>query len=109
MSYRVGELDQLITFNREQLTPDGIGGNTRAWVIVGEVWAHVRPVSGGEKTDFQTVNAEAKYIFIIRWPIDIKESDQIVWDGIQYNIRLISTPKSRNLYCEISAERGAGQ
>lgn len=109
MGYRVGELDQLIEFNRETLTPDGIGGNVRTWSSIGEVWAHVRPASGKESTDFETVNAEAKYIFIVRWPLAILESDQIVWDGELFNIRVIKRPKTRELYCEIEAERGVGQ
>lgn len=109
MSYRVGELDQLITFERQSIVADGLGGGDLSWASVGSVWAHVRPLSGREITDFDRVNAAAKHLFIIRWPIEINESDRIVWDGVFYNIRAIKTPKSRNLYCEIEAERGTGQ
>ena len=109
MAFRPGELDQLIAVEREQAASDGYGGNTVSWVPLGEVWAHVRPLSGREVTDYQRVNAEARYLFVIRWPIDIKESDSIVWEGERYNIRALKKPKGRDLYCQIEADRGVAQ
>lgn len=108
MAYRPGELDQLITFERQSITPDGLGGGDLSWTLLGQVWAHVRPRSGREITDFERVNDHAVYLFVIRWPIDIREDDRILWEGDYYNIRALKSPKTRNLYCEIEAERGAG-
>ena len=106
MNFRPGELDQLITFERKQRTADGMGGYTETTVLVGEVWAHVRPLSGKEITDYDRVNAEARYMFVIRWPLAVFESDNIVWEGERYNIRALKKPKQRDLYCVIEADRG---
>lgn len=110
-NYRPGELDQLITFSERAYVPDGVGGNVTTWTELGDVWALAKPMSGSEKTDFETVNEEATYLFVIRWPlgIDVNSSFRITWDEVYYNVRLIKVPKGRDLYCEIVAERGAGQ
>ena len=107
--FRPGELDQLITINELTLTPDGIGGSTEGWTLKGQVFAHVRPLSGREVTDFDRVNAEARYLFVVRYPADIKDCDRIVWDGESFNIRVRKQPKGRDLYMQIEAERGVAQ
>lgn len=109
MRFRPGELDQLISIQQKVETPDDMGGNTFAWSEKFTIWAHVRPLSGREVTDFDRVNAEAQYLFAVRWPVDIKESDAILWEGDYYNIRALKKPKGRELYCEITAQRGVGQ
>lgn len=109
MAYRPGELDQRIKIMRQTETPDGYGGNTIAWVEQFEIWAKVRPLSGSELTDYDRVNAEAKYIFIIRYPINVLDSDRIDWDGEGYNIRVRKKPTGRSLYMQIEAERGVAQ
>ena len=109
MGFRVGELDQLVTVEREQLTPDGYGGNSLEWVALGQIWAHTRPLNGRENVDYDRVNAEARYLFVVRYPVDIKESDRILWDGEPFNIRVLKKPKTRDLYLQIEAERGVAQ
>jgi SPP1 family predicted phage head-tail adaptor len=112
MTYRAGELDQRIIFQRRVNTPDGMGGSSFTWVDIPElasVWAHARPKSGREVTEFQRVNAEATYLFVVRNRPDIKEEYRIAWDGEIFNIRYIPKPKKRALYLEIEGERGAEQ
>lgn len=112
MTYRAGELDQRITFQRRELTPDGMGGNTLAWVDIDElsqVWAHARHKSGREITEFDRVNAEASYLFVIRNRSDILPEYRLIWDGELYNIEYIPKPKSRALYLEITAKNGVAQ
>lgn len=109
MTYRVGELDQRITIERKQLTPDGMGGNSLAWVSIGSVWAHVRPKSGRETVGFERLNGETTYIFIVRNSIDVKYSDRIVWDGVEFNVDNIPKPKGRALYMEVEATSGVAQ
>ena len=111
MTYRVGELDQRIAFQEMTKTPDGLGGNTVVWSTItnGDAWAHVRPASGREVTEFDRVNAEAKYLFVVRNRQDIQDSYRILWDGEPFNIRLRKQPKTRTLYLEIDGERGVAQ
>jgi len=107
--FRPGELDQYITVQEQVNTPDGIGGNSVAWSDKFDIWAHVRPLSGREVTDYERVNAEARYLFVVRSPVDIKEGDRLVWEGSEFNIRVLKVPKGRDLYMQIEAERGVAQ
>lgn len=107
--YTPGELDQRVTFERLSRTPDGQGGNTDAWAAIATVWAHARPRSGKENTQFERVNGEASYLFVVRYRSDLKDADRVVWGGVAYNIRLINERGTRRLYLEIDAERGVAQ
>jgi len=112
MTYRAGELDQRITFQERQSVSDGMGGSADTWVDISalsSVWAHARPKSGREVTQYDRVNAETGYLFVIRNRSDLLESYRILWDGEPFNIKAIKKPKGRALYMEIEAERGVPQ
>ena len=112
MTYRAGELDQRITFQERQRVPDGMGGTVDIWADIStlsSVWAHVRPMNGREVTEYDRVNAEAGYLFVIRNRSDIKDSYRILWDGVAFNIRVRKQPKKRALYLEIEGARGEPQ
>jgi len=109
MTYRAGELDQRITFQARQVTSDGMGGDSFVWVNLCDAWARVRPKSGREVTEFDRVNAEAGYLFVVRNRQDITDSNRILWDGEPYNIQVRKQPKKRALYLEIDAYRGVAQ
>jgi SPP1 family predicted phage head-tail adaptor len=108
-NYRAGELDQRVKVMRQSNVSDGIGGNVLSWVEVSEVWCHVRPLSGSERVDFDQVNAEARYLFVVRNGLDVTDSDTLSWDGIGFNIKIRKQPKKRAMYLEIEAERGVAQ
>lgn len=107
--FRPGELDQYIEVQKQVNASDGMGGNALTWQTKGNIFAHVRPLSGREITDYDRVNAEARYLFVVRYPADIADSDRIIWEGEAFNIRVRKAPKGRDLYMQIEAERGAAQ
>jgi len=112
MTYRAGELDQRITFQERQQSSDGMGGTVDTWVDIptlSSVWAHVRPKTGREVTEFNRVNAETGYLFVIRNRSDILPAYRIVWDGEPFSIQAIKKPKSRAMYLEIDATAGIAQ
>lgn len=112
MTYRAGELDQRITFQERVSVSDGIGGSVDTWQNIAElseVWAHARSKSGREMTEFDRINAERGYLFVLRNRQDIDPSYRILWDGEPFNIKTIKKPKTRALYLEIEAESGVPQ
>lgn len=112
MNYRAGELDQRITFQERLSVPDGIGGSSFTWVDIAtlsSVWAHVRTAGGREVTEYERVNAEQSYLFVIRNRSDINAAYRIMWDGEPFSIKAVKKPKSRAMYMEIEGERGAPQ
>lgn len=106
MAYTRGELNQRITIERKQRTPDGGGGYVEAWSTVETRWALVRPMSGNERAASQQTQADANYLIVVRNPADVQHADRIMWNGDAYNVRFIKDRGSRALYLEIEAERG---
>jgi len=112
MNYRPGELDQRITLQERVTVADGYGGSSFTWVNIAtlsNVWAHVRVGSGREVTEYDRVNAEVNYIFVIRNRSDIDSAYRILWDDEPYNITSAMKPKTRSMYMEISAKSGEPQ
>lgn len=109
MAYRVGELDQRITLQRQVLTSDGQGGATKTWSDLATVWALARARSGAEVAKMGRVEATALYLFVIRYKAGLLASDRIVWGSKNYNIRAINENSARRLFLEIDAEVGVAQ
>lgn len=104
-----GYLDQRVTFQAQNLSPDGTGGFTEAWADFGDtptVWAHVKPLRGREVIQEGSDAAVAEYRFIVRYRADVVEADRIVWNGSAYNIRQVMRTSGRELFLQIIAERG---
>jgi len=106
---RPGKLDQRIGIYNIAETDDGLGGSTTAEVLIDSVWSEVRPLSVREREEFNRVNAEASYVFVIRNRQDLLEKYFIRWDGVDYNIQGLKQKSKRHLYLEIIAERGVAQ
>lgn len=107
--YRIGELDQVVTFKREVETSDGMGGQTIALRDFLTCRAHVRPRGGSERDYADRLNAESTYLVVIRYREGLDESMRLVWQGEQYNIRFLPRTGGRPLYLELEAERGVAQ
>lgn len=102
-----GELDQLITIQRETEVSDGMGGHTVSLsAVVSDLWAKVRPLSGKEAEQHGKLSATAMVAFIIRHRTDLLGDDRIVWNGDSYNIRHIQPTSQRSMYLIIEAEKG---
>ena len=105
--YRVGELDEKITIERESYIDDGMGGrDVVASVVRCNIWAKVRPLSGKEVERFDKLNTQEMALFVIRYDCSIMIKDRILFDGFYYNIRNIPRRGSRAMYTEMYAERG---
>lgn len=108
--YKVGKLDQKITFYREVETSDGQGGvDIIDTVIADMVWASVRPASGKEIDRFDKLNSEELCVFETRRLDSVVEKDKINYRGEWYNIRWKPRVSSRHLYDSFYAERGVAQ
>jgi head-tail adaptor len=50
-------LNRLLQLEEAQRVPDGAGGFTTTWVVLGSVWAEIRPGSGRERAgEFVTLS-----------------------------------------------------
>lgn len=106
MTYRAGELDQLVTFRREVRTDDGMGGSVSTWEdIATNVWAKVRPLRGSERENHDRLESPANYLIVVYARDDIDESCVAVWNGIQFNIRFVKH-EPRQPFLELECEKG---
>jgi SPP1 family predicted phage head-tail adaptor len=104
-----GQLDQRITFQANTATPDGMGGNTKAWAnfaTTPTVWAGVKAGRGNEGMDEGGTVASGLWLFTIRYRADVNEVDRLLWRGEPYNIRNVKRTSQRDLLVVIEAERG---
>ena len=104
-----GALDQLITIEEAQTTPDGSGGQNVSWTTLAQAWAMVKPVRLSESERQGAVRAGRGYLFTIRRRTDLDEAMRIAWNGESFNIREIRLPGARSLYMEIFAQSGVTQ
>jgi len=105
--WRPGELDQQINVQRETLTTDGMGGDTVALSTTHtKLWAKVMPLSGKEFERFEQLNTAGMVKFILRYVAGIRADDRIIWNDESYNIRYIQQGSARDMYLEITAEKG---
>jgi SPP1 family predicted phage head-tail adaptor len=101
----IGRLDQRVTIRRRVRTDDDMGGGAIAWTDVATVWAHMRPKSGRERAAYGSVEASAMYHCVMREPIDVRETDAVIWRGESFNVRFVGR-KGRAMYVEVDLERG---
>lgn len=113
MSYKAGELDQLVTIRRVTQTKNEYGTLEETVQDLGPFWARVRPMTGREREASQQLEEQADYLFVFFYDIHVENAiqgdDTLVWEdvgGQQYNIRFIKDRGPRALYLEIEAERG---
>lgn len=108
-----GAKTELVTIERETTTRRDGGGFTSGWASIGEAWARVDWIGGGEGDRAGAVRAVSKYRFTVYAAaveaLALTPKDRILWGGERYNIRerprvLIGKPD-----VEIIAESGVTQ
>jgi SPP1 family predicted phage head-tail adaptor len=108
MNIDPGEMTDRIMFEVESSTDDGYGGKVKNWVADGsEMWARVRPMSGGERAQANQVEASAMYAVIIR-NRPVSPASRIKWVNNGNQILNIRFPgqDTRAQYIKIEAELG---
>lgn len=108
MVFRPGELDQRIELQKPSYSSDGQGGQDKTFAVQDTVWAHVRPLTGNERSHADLLQAEGGYLVVVRMRNDIDETWRINWlDRARLmNIRFLEDTGKRKLYLQIQCERG---
>lgn len=68
---RIGDLDQRLSLEQPLDTPDDIGGVTRAWTLVDNIWAQVKPAAGAENFVGAREESAITHRVLIRWRPDV--------------------------------------
>ena len=109
MTTHPGKMNERITFQAANRTPDGGGGYTEAWANIPStptVWAEVVAKAGKEGLVSDRITATMVTLFIIRNRSDLNETMRVLWRGSFYNIRGVRREGHRPGYLTLECERG---
>lgn len=67
----IGRLVRRLILERPEDVPDATGGLVRTWVEVGQVWAAVTPVGGGEAAAADQGGQRLSHRILLRWRDDV--------------------------------------
>lgn len=109
INYRPEELDQRLKFRSQSAISDGQGGRVMTWIDNFECWGKVKVQNGNERENYDQLESFGRYKFVIRWRDDFSETNLIIWNNQEYNIKFIEKLGGRKLYLVVTAERGVAQ
>lgn len=93
---RIGRLDTRLVLEASVDTPDGGGGSIGGWAAIGEIWASVAPVTGGERFVSDALRAQVSHRITIRYRADVTTALRLR-DGTRvYRIGAVLGPGRRN-------------
>jgi len=106
-----GDRRTFVTINRRDETSNVYGGQEVAFMKVRDAWAKVSMLSGFEKFNQQKVDEVATHKFQFNWDdvADVRAEDQLVVEGVPFNIRSIDNVNYENVLGVLTAERGVLQ
>ncbi len=85
-----GERTELVTFERETRVRRAGGGFDGEWTPLGQAWAAVTWLSGGEKLSQGAVRANEKYRFTVPSAsldeLGVTTADRIIWNSTPFHI-----------------------
>lgn len=108
-----GKRTERVRIERETRVPDEGGGAANVWSQIGEAWADVVWIRGGEAQRQGAFREVAVYRFTVLSAaiaaLEITTKDRLVWGGEIYNIRERPRVQTRGVETDIIAETGVSQ
>lgn len=83
-------MDRRIQLQRRSLAQNSFGEQIETFTTYATVWAEKLDARGREFFAAQQFNGELTTRFRIRWRGDVQMTDQIVYDGLNFNITQIA-------------------
>jgi SPP1 family predicted phage head-tail adaptor len=106
--YSAGMLSEIITFQRQTLTSDGIGGSSKTWAAIAGAPSRgmVKAVSGFERAQADRTNAGASFRVVVRYWAGLREADTVLIRGLRHDITFINNVEFSDRWLEIDVTRG---
>lgn len=89
MSVPIGEMRHRLALQAPLAEADGGGGATRTWSLVAEVWAAIRPLSGGETVEADAVHGRVSHEIWIRHRAGVVPEMRFVLGARVFEIRAV--------------------
>lgn len=101
-----GDLDWLVQFRRSTLSDSGLSSKEIFSDHGDPVWANKRDISDGERWRADTVSAKVTTRFTVErspFTLDLTPRDELVCEGVTYDITGIKDGSGRRQWLEITA------
>jgi len=87
-----GVLSEVVSFQRETVTSDGMGGSSKTWEAISgaPTRAGVKAASGLERAQADRTNAIVKFKVTCRYFSGLREGDSVVIRSKRHNITFIN-------------------
>jgi SPP1 family predicted phage head-tail adaptor len=82
----ISSMRERVTIERQVVTPDEMGGETRSWQPWRTVWAEVKPTRGGEQVLGEAIVGQQGFVVRVRFVEGLGITDRIVWRGKRLNV-----------------------
>lgn len=100
----IGNLRARVGIYAPNKTPDEIGGSVQTYSLQRVVWANIRPMNSGERTEQGRLSVWQVYKVTIRFMDDFPERARLMWKGRRLRVVTSSDPDNRrerlHLMCE---------
>jgi SPP1 family predicted phage head-tail adaptor len=83
---RAGDMDRRIAIEKRVLTTGPFNEQIVTFVLLADVWAEVKQQGGSEFLAAETVTAERRVVFRIRWLPGVSALDRVTHEGRAHNI-----------------------
>ncbi|HVY20472.1 MAG TPA: phage head closure protein [Bauldia sp.] len=96
--YDPGWLRHRVTVESAAGVADGAGGETVTWDTLATLWAHLAPVSDGEKIVAGHLSGVVTHEVTLRWRDDIAGGMRIAYRGRTFRILAVYDPDETRRY-----------
>jgi len=87
---------QRVRLERPSITQDSIGDTLITWVLVDEVWADIKPVSGVEELRHAALRQRITHLVWLRYRSDLQPDWRIVYNNRKLQIHAVVNVQEEN-------------
>lgn len=88
---RAARRNRRVTIERSTPTQDDFGAEVEGWATLKKVWAHIKPIGGGEREQGGRVDAQVTH------EINIRKTDITPQDRIVHGVRIFHINRVLNV------------
>jgi SPP1 family predicted phage head-tail adaptor len=100
------QLRHKLTLQQEIITADDIGGYTRSWKNIADLWAEIIPIGGMEQFFANQIQTTITHRIMLRYRSDIETGNRLLFEARAFNIRSVLNVQEHNEILELLAEEG---
>ncbi|HHV79087.1 MAG TPA: phage head closure protein [Firmicutes bacterium] len=97
-------LNQTVSIQRKERSPDGMGGWISDWVTVITTVARISPVSAKERIQYEQLQYPVTHKVYMLGSANVKPGDQIVFGARRFSVKGVTNPSEMGHHLEVLCE-----